>query len=300
MKQFILREQPGKDNTVRLEGEDYHYLVHVRRLATGEFFPAILPNGKETLIKITSINQKVLTGKCHNETAPDYAVPSEAAASEKKLPSIILFQALPKGDKMDLIVRQAAEGGITEIVPFVSEFSIAKTGADGQKFSRWERIIREARQQSGSKIATAIRRPVHEKNLTIDGLFEYWAKLREAGATGLFFHQEGNLRPAGSVEVQEGNLRPAGSVEVHMGLEKESLHSYLDSVGSVVAMAVGPEGGFSDAEAALFLEKGFKPVTIGNTVLRTETAALYCAAAVKILLLERDSWELKQVKKSCG
>ena len=278
MKQFILTEQPGRDGTVRLEGNDYHYLVHVRRLATGEFFPAILPNGKETLVKIMSITQKVLTGKCHNETAPENAAHAVAAhavaSSEKKLPSIILFQALPKGDKMDLIVRQAAEGGITEIVPFVSEFSIAKTGAEGQKFTRWERIIREARQQSGSKIATAIRRPVSEKNLTIDGLFEYWAKLREAGALGLFFH--------------------------HVGLEKESLHSYLDSVGSVVVLAVGPEGGFSDAEAALFIEKGFKPVTIGDTVLRTETAALYCAASVKILLLERDSWELKQVKKSCG
>ena len=284
MKQFILTEQPDKDNTVRLEGNDYHYLVHVRRLATGEFFPAILPSGKETIVKITSINQKVLTGKCNDKTAPDNAALAEAAPadaalaeaafSEKKLPSIILFQALPKGDKMDLIVRQAAEGGITEIVPFVSEFSVAKTGADGQKFARWERVVREARQQSGSKIATAIRMPAQGKSLTINELFEYWAKLKEDGATGLFFH--------------------------HMGLEKESLHSYLDSVGSIVVMAVGPEGGFSDEEASLFLEKGFKPVTIGDTVLRTETAALYCAASVKILLLERDSWELKQVKKSSG
>jgi 16S rRNA (uracil1498-N3)-methyltransferase len=280
VKQFILTEQPDKDNTVRLEGRDYHYLVRVRRLATGEFFPAILPNGKETLVKIMSINQKVLTGKCQSledspdETVLDNAASVKAASSEKKLPSIILFQSLPKGDKMDLIVRQAAEGGITEIVPFISEFSVAKTGADGQKYARWERIIREARQQSGSKIATAIHRPAAGKSLTIGGLFEYWAKLKEAGALGLFFH--------------------------HMGLEKESLHGYLDSIGSVVAMAIGPEGGFSDAEAALFLEKGFKPVTIGDTVLRTETAALYCAAAVKILLLERDSWALKQVKKSCG
>jgi len=266
VKQFILTDEPGRDNIVRLEGNDYHYLVHVRRLAVGEFFPAILPGGKETLVQILSIDKKVLTGKCSSA--------AEAASSETKLPSIILFQALPKGDKMDLIVRQAAEGGITEIVPFVSEFSVAKTGMDGQKFTRWERIIREARQQSGSKIATAIRRPASGKSMTKDELFEYWAKLKEGGALGLFFH--------------------------HQGLEKESLHSYLDSVGSVVVLAVGPEGGFSDEEASLFLENGFKPVTIGDTVLRTETAALYCAASVKILLLERDSWELKQVKKSCG
>ena len=271
MKQFILTEEPDKNSAVRLKGNDYHYLVRVRRLAAGEFFPALLPSGEETLVQILSIDSKVLTGKCQSSFE---AASKEAASSEKKLPSIILFQALPKGDKMDLIVRQAAEGGITEIVPFVSEFSVAKTGADGQKYARWERIIKEARQQSGSKIATSIRRPENGKNMTTDGLFEYWAKLKETGATGLFFHQQ--------------------------GLEKESLHSYLDSVSSIVAMAVGPEGGFSDAEVSLFLEKGFKPVTIGDAVLRTETAALYCAAAVKILLLERDSWELKQVKKSCG
>jgi len=269
VKQFLLRCEPDSDDTIRLEGNDYHYLVRVRRLAAGEFFPAILPSGKETLVQILSVDSKALIGKCSSPT-----VSAQKPAPEKKLPSIILFQALPKGDKMDLIVRQAAEGGITEIVPFASEFSVAKTGADGQKFSRWERIIREARQQSGSKIATSIRRPASGKNMKTDELFEYWAKLKESGAEGLFFHQQ--------------------------GLENESLHSYLDSIGSVVVLAVGPEGGFSDSEAALFLEKGFKPVTIGDAVLRTETAALYCAAAVKILLLERDSWELKKVKKSSG
>ena len=279
MKQFILGKEPDRDNIVRLEGNDYRYLVRVRRFAAGEFFPALLPNGEETQVEILSIDRGVLTGKCSVPSMPETGM--EAASTTAKLPQIILFQALPKGDKMDLIVRQAAESGITEIVPFTSEFSIAKTGVRGQKFSRWERIVREARQQSGSKTATSI----HER-LTKDELFEYWTKLKETGALGLLFHhQEANLSPSGPVEIQ--------------GLEKESLHSYLDSVPRIVALAIGPEGGFSDTEVSLFLENGFKPVKIGDTVLRTETAALYCAAAVKILLLERDSWELKQVKKGC-
>jgi 16S rRNA (uracil1498-N3)-methyltransferase len=175
---------------------------------------------------------------------------------------------------MDLIVRQAAEGGISEIVPFVSEFSVIKTKGDcaaasRQKFSRWQRIVKEARQQSGSKIATNIHQP-----LTMNGLIDYWNKLREKETAqttvGLLFHH---------LSVQ--------------GLEQKSLHSYLVSIPKVVALAVGPEGGFSDKEASLFLENDFKPFTIGDTILRTETAALYFAAAVRILLLERDSWELK-------
>ncbi|MDR0320617.1 MAG: 16S rRNA (uracil(1498)-N(3))-methyltransferase [Treponema sp.] len=256
MKQFILNSEPDKD-TVRLEGNDYHYLVNVRRLAVGEFFPALLPNGKETLIQIVSINHGVLTGKCNqNNEGAEGNVPAS-------LPPVILLQALPKGDKMDLIVRQAAEGGITEIVPFLTEFSVGKTGIGGQKFSRWERIIKEARQQSGSRVATALHKP-----LTLSELFDYWQKLREEGALGLLFH--------------------------HQVLEQDCLHSYLNNSPDSVALAIGPEGGFSAKEVSLFMENGFKPLTIGDTILRTETAALYCSAAVRILLMEKNSWKLKQ------
>jgi len=267
VKQFILEKKPDKDDIVRLDGGDYRYLVRVRRLKEGGSFSALLPNGEETLVNVLSVANGVLTGKCavhENITA------ASGLNGPSPLPPVILFQALPKGDKMDLIVRQAAEGGITEIVPFVSEFSVAQAKAAGQKFSRWERIIKEARQQSGSKTATSIRRP-----LTESGLFEYWQKLKSAlddpenGGLGLLFH--------------------------HQGLEKESLHSYLNNVPQIAAFAIGPEGGFSGKEVSLFMENGFKPFTIGDTVLRTETAALYCAAVIKILLLERDSWKLKQV-----
>ncbi|GBU26593.1 RNA methyltransferase [Treponema sp. R8-4-B8] len=264
MKQFILNKEPDfsqgdEGGIVKLEGNDYHYLVNVRRLATGEFFPALLPDGKETLVQVLSIERGELTGKCSTTESPH--------GQEFNLPPIILFQAIPKSDKMDLIVRQAAEGGITEIVPFVSEFSTAKIAAEkGQKFLRWERIIKEARQQSGSKTATAIHQP-----LTRNELFDYWKKLREKDASntlGLLFHHQ-------------------------KGLENESLHGYLNSIPHVVAFAIGPEGGFSDKEVALFMENGFKPLTIGDTVLRSETAALYCAAAIRVLLLEKDSWKLK-------
>jgi 16S rRNA (uracil1498-N3)-methyltransferase len=271
VKQFILKNKPDRDNIVRLKDNDYRYLVRVRRLAVGEYFNAILPDGKETLVQILSIDRGALNGKCTDFNTPL----SPCEETKESLPPIILYQALPKGDKMDLIVRQAAEGGITEVVPFVSEFSTAKRTAGGeQKFSRWERIIKEARQQSGSKTATSIRRTLTNKN----ELFEHWKQITDSdGALGLLFHH---------------------CQIAHKGLEQKSLHSYLNNIPRIIAMAVGPEGGFSDSEVSLFLENGFKPITIGDTVLRTETAALYFAAAVKILLLERDSWELKQAKNN--
>jgi len=266
LKQFLLNTEPDKDGMVQLEGNDYHYLVRVRRLAVGEFFQAILPNGKETLVKIISVNSKILTGRC--EPSTNLLKPNSSSAA----PQLILFQALPKADKFDLIVRQAAEGGIAEIVPFVSEFSTGSAETGELKFSRWERIIKEARQQSGSKTATVLHRP-----MLMNKLMEHWQTIKNTDTLGLLFHHISLDR-----ELVAG------------GLEKESLHGYLSSNPKVVVFAIGPEGGFSNTEVSTFLENGFKTLTIGDTILRTETAALYCAAAVKIILLERHSWELQR------
>jgi len=276
VKQFILNKEPDKDGVVRLDGDDYRYLVRVRRLAVGEFFPALLPNGEETEVQIISIENNNLTGKCRQNAENDCRHVVSSSCETR----IILFQALPKGDKMDLIVRQAAEGGIAEIVPFISEFSIAKTNAGGQKYTRWERIIKEARQQSGSKIVTALHEP-----LMMSGLFDYWKKLNDEnggdngagrGVIGLLFHH------------------PTPEFHGAKVLAHKSLHGYLNSNPGLAVFAVGPEGGFSEAEVSLFTENGFNIFTVGDTVLRTETAALYCAAAIRVLLLEKNSWELKK------
>ncbi|MDR1949139.1 MAG: 16S rRNA (uracil(1498)-N(3))-methyltransferase [Spirochaetaceae bacterium] len=257
MKCFILPRGPDGDGRIRLSGEDYHYLVRVRRFAPGETFPALLPGGEETLVRVLSVDRGILTGKCAPAAAAAPAVPD--------LPPIILFQALPKAGKMDLIVRQAAEGAVTEIVPFAAEHSIPASGGEGagnaNRPRRWERIIREARQQSGSRTATTLRPP-----LDLTGLFEYWESLktRYPKALGLLFHQT--------------------------PLAQASLHGYLSSNPEIVVLTIGPEGGFSPGEVSRFLSAGFKPLTIGDTVLRTETAALYGAAAIRIILLENTSW----------
>ena len=197
MKRFILNQGPDQSGSVRLTGADYHYLVRVRRLAVGEYFPALLPNGEAVLIRVQSVEDDALTGACG--TAGDIAdTRADAIAPETALPPIMLFQALPKGEKMDLIVRQAAEGALAEIVPFISAYSIPKMkGQDrrgervtasplaAKKHARWERIIKEARQQSGSAMATAVK-PL----MSIDELFAYWEALKQQRpqTLGLLFH----------------------------------------------------------------------------------------------------------------
>ncbi|MDR0670081.1 MAG: 16S rRNA (uracil(1498)-N(3))-methyltransferase [Treponema sp.] len=267
MKQFILPTAPDRNGLVRVSGADFHYLIHVRRLKPGDRFRAVLPHGDGEFPSGDSVPVELVSLGAGTLTL---ALAGEAAAEPPAgLPPILLFQALPKGPKMDLIVRQAAEGALSGVVPFVSERSAIKGGAPlREKPRRWERIIREALQQSGSPVFTALH-PV----LDWDGLFAYWDKVRSAHplSLGIFLHQE---------QVESGDTP----------LAEANLHRYLSTVPELLALTVGPEGGFSPAEVSRFVEAGFKPLKIGNTVLRVETAALYGAAAARVILLENSSW----------
>ena len=259
MKHFVLSAPPGPEGIIRLYEKDYHYLVRVRRLKAGMCFDAVLPGGTETQVRILSTVDKILIGECLGTPQQD----KEALfPRHTSLPPIALFQGLPKGTKMDTIVRQAAEGGVSIVAPFESEYSAVRLGKNSaEKLPRWERIVREALQQSGSVIATEIRPPSG-----FDALLDYWGTVKKnyRRALGILLHQE--------------------------PLAKGSFHDYLCNCPDFIALAVGPEGGFSPGEVSLFLAAGFRPLVMGNTILRTETAALYGAAAIKIILLESERW----------
>jgi len=252
MKRFVLSVPPNQEGMIRLYDKDYHYLVRVRRCRSGSYFDAVLPGGAETRVKVLSTVDNILIGEC-------------LGAAEKKpssFPPIALFQGLPKGSKMDLIVRQAAEGGVSVVAPFESEYSTARL--NNEKPIRWNRIVREARQQSGSATETEVR-----ILCGFDALLDYWESLKKVYSRplGILLHQE--------------------------PLEKGTFHGYLGSSPDFTALAVGPEGGFSQREVSLFIAAGFKPLVMGNTILRTETAALYGTAVIKTLLLESESWTSK-------
>jgi 16S rRNA (uracil1498-N3)-methyltransferase len=280
VKRFLLQDAPGRDGSVLIRGEDYHYLVHVRRLKSGGAFEALLPDGKTARVTVRSITDHVLEGLIV-PAGPQAAAPSgfQTGSAETSLPPLYIFQALPKGTKMDLIVRQAAEGGVSEVVPFTGERSVPAPQGPGTppREERWRRIIREARQQSGSRIDTRIH-----SLLSGQELFAYWEQLRskENSALGLLFHES-------PLQTEPPPAPGPGP------LEKGGFHRYLSKEPALVALAVGPEGGFSPAECKRFIDAGFKVLRLGDTVLRTETAALYGAAAVRMILLERPWWTLK-------
>jgi 16S rRNA (uracil1498-N3)-methyltransferase len=283
MKQFLLPSPPlyGSEGgaqegggLVRLSGKDYHYLARVRRLRPGAVFDAVEPDGVRVRVLVRSLEGGVLLGeRLETEKTPLSPQPGASA-----LPPLVLFQALPKGAKMDLIIRQAVEGGIAAVAPFIGARSVPKperTGGGGPaRLERWRRIVREARQQSGSVVATSVEPP-----RPFEEALAFWRELRKQ-------HE----RPVGLLLHPEPDIRRDLGKTLGDPLEIGSFHGYLESRPGLVVIAAGPEGGFSPGEAVRFVEEGFKPVSMGNTVLRAETAAVYAAAAVRIILLESESW----------
>ena len=198
------------------------------------------------------------------------AIADGAEGTETVRAELWLFQFVPKAQKIDLIVRQAAECGVSRIVPVKGEYSPPSQG----RTERWQRIIREARQQSGSPTATLIREPL--------GAHE---------AAALWRGQSAPLRSAAFMLCE----RPE---------ENGSSCSLFSRIGEAVqkaggplqriALAVGCEGGISPDERILFEQSGFMPIHFKTNILRTETAALYGLAALQSAVTEYEKWKLNE------
>jgi 16S rRNA (uracil1498-N3)-methyltransferase len=153
---------------------------------------------------------------------------------------IVLLQALPEKERMELIIQKATELGVSAILPFQSERSISLKERDAKqkKAHRWQHIAIKAVQQSRRAKVPWVGecRPFQE-------VFE---DCRGDGLKILLYEKGGK------------NL-------------KNILTKYHPQK---IYMMVGPEGGFTQEEAILAKAVGFIPVKLGQRILRTETAAI--------------------------
>jgi 16S rRNA (uracil1498-N3)-methyltransferase len=160
---------------------------------------------------------------------------------------IVLAQALPEKERMELIIQKVTELGVAGIFPFQSEKSISliEREARQKKAHRWQQISIKAVQQS--------RR----------------ARVPYVGACRSF------------QELLE-NLRDEGLKILLWEREGESLKTILERHhAQKIYVMVGPEGGFTEKEVDLAKGKGFIPVKLGQRILRTETAAISLIAILQ-------------------
>jgi 16S rRNA (uracil1498-N3)-methyltransferase len=158
-----------------------------------------------------------------------------------RYPLVTLGQGLPKSDKMDWIVQKATELGTASIVTLITERTIVKVKDEEKRLVRWRRICREAAMQSNRADIPRVE--------GIQAFKDYVQTLHPRPGTLLLFLWEEGTEPIKDV------LRARPGVKN-------------------IVILIGPEGGFSAAEAALAQEKGFHAVSLGPNILRTETAAV--------------------------
>lgn len=163
---------------------------------------------------------------------------------------IDVAQGLPKGQKMDFVVEKLTELGVRRIIPFESERAVVRD-AGSAKLERWRRLAQSAAQQSGRRTIPEIADP-----LAFDALLE------QAGAYDLV-------------------LFPWEIADAQVAL-RATLPGLLSGARRVLAI-VGPEGGFSHAEAARAQQAGAKVISLGRRVLRTETAGIVLVSILQYL-----------------
>ena len=267
MRQFISEVEPDGDGCILVQGKKAHHLAEVLRVKVGDMVYARLPETgvlqPMTVAKVEGSEKTVLL-----QVAGDFAdEKNDEPKNTVQLPEIWLFQFVAKPPKMDLIIRQATECGVLNIVPVEGKFCQGGAVESAKKKSsgsddRWTRIISEAREQSGSAVPTKVM-PCVDLESAMD-------IMSEERMTGIVLYE------------QTGGTKTLGKALADMNENNR------------VALFVGAEGGISPEEIESMQKKGIVPVHFTTNILRCETAALYGIAVLQNVLVEKELWQFKE------
>ena len=224
-----------QEDKVILGTEDSYHIKRVMRMKIGDKIEIVYQE-KVYLGQIEALDDQVQA-----------KLIEELASSKQHIRPITLAQALVKEQKMDYILQKATELGVTEIIPFCAERSIVKADKQDEKRKiRWEKIVKEASEQSKRTDLVKIHSILSLRELS--QLDNYDVKI------------------ICSVSEKEKNL-------------KKLLSNIPNS--ATMLFVIGPEGGLSDQEEQTLMDSGFQRVSLGDTLLRTETAGLFIMSAVR-------------------
>lgn len=240
MPKFFVNKEQIENGYVTIRGEDAHHISRSLRMAAGE--------------RITVSDMQMTEYECVLEEFLDGCVrakiESKSRADTEPDIRIRLFQALPKGEKLDFVIQKSVECGVYDITPFESDRCIVKFKADAEerKKERRNKIALEAAKQSGRGMIPAVNSTLTFEQM----LFE--AKKSDA----VIFCYEGE----GTTPI--GNILPE--------IKKNGVKD--------IAIIIGSEGGFSLCEAEAAEKNGFFKAGLGKRILRTETAPIFALSCI--------------------
>ncbi len=232
---FVPPENLTQSKTL-IVGEDVKHIKNVLRLKAGDDVIVCDGLGLECQATLEDINRDFVSArilKCEKK--------------EIFSPEVVLFQAIPKAQKMDFIIQKTTELGVSEIYPLFTERTVTHFGGEKakEKAHRWKKIALEAAKQSQRITVPKVYEPL---------LLEESLKFLKLCDLILVFWEE----------------------ESKNTLKDQIKNTSFKKVGVVI----GPEGGLSEKEVGFLTEVGGKTATLGERVLRTETASLVALALV--------------------
>lgn len=221
MRQFVCPAAPNSKGLLEITGKDFHYLRKVLRMAPGDMITLSLPGGgrqEATICKADDAAKKIILQVCSSQggnqsragnggsgknlsqaqdcgASSDGQKASQAQNVRASRTPLSLLQFIPKPQKMELIVRQMTECGVANIVPVIGEYTQAGSEKALQKSDRFERIVREARQQSGSQVETKIHAP-QKLSAALD-MIESGDLSQAQEAAGSFGHEQNSSQGQG-------------------------------------------------------------------------------------------------------
>ena len=232
MHNFFVNENQKQNNCYLINGTDFNHIKNVLRMNVGDTF-LVSENGISSLCTIERFETDTVIVKIVEENYNDTSLPIK----------IYLFQGLPKGDKMELIIQKCVELGVHEIVPVQMSRSVVKIEEKKKKSKRdrWQAISESAAKQSKCN-----------KIPEISEILTYKQAIEKAKELDLF------LVPYESKNGMEDTKTALNEIKSGMS----------------VGILIGPEGGFDEKEVNEAFEIGGKVISLGKRILRTETAAI--------------------------
>ncbi len=228
MRRFAIAPERVIDGRVTFDAVETRHLARVLRLGPGDTVVASDGTGRDYTVRLEAVRPRA--------SGVVVAVVDEAAESPL---AITLIQGIPKGDKLEAIVRVATELGVARIVPAITARTVVRL-AERQipaRHARWERVAREAAKQCGRRVVPEVGAPT-----TLARALE-----QEADVDLALCLWERETAPLNDALAQARAPRR-------------------------IALLVGPEGGLERGEVDAARARGWRVVGLGARTLRTETA----------------------------
>jgi 16S rRNA (uracil1498-N3)-methyltransferase len=241
VQRYFVNERVN-DNRFFIGAEDRHHILKVMRMQIGDQIVCVDSEGKSAVCNIAEITDEQVVAD---------VVQWKDERSELPI-SITIASGLPKGDKLEWIIQKGTEMGAHEFLPFSASRSVVKWDEKkaAKKIERWQKIAKEAAEQSHRAFLPEVVNPISFKAL-LKKSKDYQYKL-------VAYEEE-------SRNGETSNF-PATLQKMKKG---ESL-----------LLVFGPEGGLTEEEVKFLKENDFSLCGLGPRILRTETAPLYTLAAI--------------------